>query len=72
MVMLAGRAETPRSARLPQPTAAVVVAMALALPQRLSAGVAEVSVQRGRQQAPWEPTVVVVVVVVALLLVSVP
>ena len=48
------------------------VVQALALPQRLSAGVAEVSVQRGRQQAPWEPTVVVVVVVVALLLVSVP
>ena len=35
------------------------------------AGVAAVSVQRGRQQAPVEPTVVVVVVL-SLLLVSVP
>ena len=70
--MLAGRVGTLRSARLPRHMAVEAVVQALALPQRLSAGVAEVSVQRGRQQAPWEPTVVVVVVVVALLLVSVP
>jgi len=45
-VTLAGRAETLRSAQLPQPTAAAVVVQALALPQRLSADVEAASVQR--------------------------
>ena len=69
--MLAGRAGILRSARLPQPTAAVVVVQALALLLQARGVVVEVSGQRGRQQAPGEPTVVVVVAV-ALLLVSVP
>ena len=46
MVMLAGRAETPRSARLPRPMAAEAVVQALALPQRLSEVLAAVSVRR--------------------------
>ena len=44
--MLAGRAGILRSARLPQPTAAVVVVQALALLQQVLAVVAEASVRR--------------------------
>ena len=47
--MLVGRAGILRSARLPRPMAAEAVVQALALPQRLSAGVAEVSVLKARR-----------------------
>ena len=66
-----GRAVTLRSAHLPQRMAAVVEVQALDQHRQARGVVVEVSGQRGRQQAPGEPTVVVVVAV-ALLLVSVP
>ena len=46
--------------------AAVVEVQAMVLLCQVLAVVVEVSVQRGRQQAPREPTVVVVVVPVAV------
>jgi hypothetical protein len=59
------KAETLRSEQLPQPMAVVVVVVALAQHLQALAGVAAVSVQRGRQQATGEPTVVVVAVMVS-------
>ena len=70
--MLAGRAGILRSARLPQPTAAVVVVQALALLPRVLAVVAEVSERRVRQHLRQQRTVEAVVVVARLLLVSMP
>ena len=70
--MLAGRVGTLRSARLPRHMAVEEEELALAQQLQALAGVAAVSVQRGRQQAPGEPTAAVVVVTAALLLVSVP
>ena len=65
-VILAGRVGTLRSAQLPQRMAVEAAVVAMALPLVLPEGAVEVSVQRGRQQAPREPTVVVVVVPVAV------
>ena len=66
----AGKVETLRSVRLPQHMVGVEGMVALAQHLQALAGVAAVSVQRGRQQAPGEPTAVVVAVTVARLLVS--
>ena len=66
-----GRAVTLRSARLPRPMEVEEEELALDQQRQVRGVVVEVSGQRGRQQAPGEPTVVVVVAV-ALLLVSVP
>ena len=50
MVMLAGRVGTLRSARLPQPTAAVVEEQALAGQTRLQVGLVVAREQKDRQQ----------------------
>jgi len=71
-VMLAGRAGILRSARLPQPTAAVVVVQALALLLQARGVVAAASARKA-QMRPLQGLMAVVVVVTALrLLVSVP
>ena len=69
-VMLVGRAGILRSARLPPRTVVEAAAMGKGVLPRVLAVVAAVSVQRGRQQAPGEPTAVVVAVTVSRLLVS--
>ena len=70
--MLAGRAGILRSARLPQPTAAVVVVQALALLLQARGVVAEANVRRVPLRPHRVHTAAVVVVVAALLLVSMP
>ena len=71
-VMLAGRAVTLRSARLPRPMAAEAAAMGKGVLPRVLAVVEATSVRRVRQHLRQQRTVEAVVVTVPLLLVSVP